>query len=265
VSYKLLSYHTGSEHDLHQWEDRSIEGELNSFDDRTIVRIFNKYLTGKKARIIEGGCGFGAWCEWFQRRGHDVVGIEYSEEIVRRAKEFELNIPVEHGDVTGLRFPDNYFDAYVSIGVVEHFEEGPDKALKEAHRILKPDGLAFVSIPYLSLFRRLVSHPIRSLYFLKRQLQGQPNYFWEYRFTHHELKTFLENAGFEILESAVEDYEAYEHKRHVGLWADWFFLRKSGGEIWELNDGGKFILRLLNLFPRSWYCSGMLMVARAKK
>lgn len=265
MSYKLLSYYTGGEHDLHQWENRSIEGELESFDNRTIISVFDKYLANKKARILEGGCGYGGWCEWFQRRGHEIIGVEYNEEIAKRAKAFKPDIPVEQGDVTNLKYPDNYFDAYVSIGVIEHFEEGPEKALQEAYRVLKPGGLAFVSTPYLSLLRRFISHPVRSTYFLLRKLRGQPNYFWEYRFTKNELKTYLDSAGFEIIEIAVEDYERDERKRHVGLWADWFFLRKSDGEIWELNGIGKFILFILNLFPRSWYCSGILMVARVKK
>jgi SAM-dependent methyltransferase len=265
MSYKLLSFHTGEEHDLCQWENRSIEGEIEGAETRTIVPIFEKYLSGKKVRIMEGGCGIGSWCEWFQERGHDAVGIEYNEEIVNKAKKFKPDVKVELGDVTDLQHPDNSFDAYISLGVVEHFENGPQQALKEAHRILKPGGLAFISVPYLTVLRRLISHPVRSVYFLLRKLKNQPNYFWEYRYTKNELKRYLEEAGFEIVEAAVEDYEPYEKNRHVGLWADWFFLRKLDGEIWELNSTGKLILKLLKIFPRSWYCSGILIVARAKK
>ncbi len=266
MSYKLLSFKTSEEHDIEQWNDRSLEGELKSFEDRTLVRIFDKYLGGSKARILEGGCGFGAWCEWFQNRGHDIVGIEYDQNIVARAREFKPDVAVELGDITDLNYPDNSFDAYISLGVIEHFEHGPEKSLAEAHRILKPGGLAFVTTPWLTVLRRTLSHPIRSLYFLKRKLKGQPNYFWEYRFTKIELRNYLEQAGFEIICEDVDDYESEATNRHIGLWADWFFLREPDGEIWELNRKGKFVLKLLKtLAPATWFCSGLHLVARAKK
>jgi len=96
-------------------------------------------------------------------------------------------------------------------------------------------------------------------------LNGRPNYFWEYRFTRNELKSYLEKAGFEIIEIDVDDYEPCIKNRHIGLWADWFFLRADRGEIWELNKIGKMILRLLSVLPRSCYCAGIVIVARAKK
>lgn len=265
MSYKLLSFKTSAEHDVEQWKERSLEGELQSFEGRTLVRIFKKFLDGKNARILEGGCGFGAWCEWFQREGHSIVGIEYDKNIVDQARSFKAEVAVELGDITNLDYPDNEFDAYISLGVIEHFEHGPEKALAEAYRILKPDGLAFVTTPYLTPLRRFISHPVRSLYFLKRKLSGKPNYFWEYRFTRKELRNYLENAGFEIIYEDIDDYERFVTDRHIGLWADWFFLRKYGGQIWELNSIGKFVLKILRALPASWYCSGLHLVARANK
>lgn len=261
-----MSFKTSSEHDVEQWEDRSLEGELESFKDRTLVRIFDKYLGGRKTRILEGGCGFGAWCEWFQGRGHEIVGIEYDENIVKRAKEFKPDVSVELGDITDVKYPDNHFDAYISLGVIEHFEHGPEKSLEEAFRVLKPGGLAFVTTPLLTPLRRFISHPVRTLYFFRKKLKGEPTYFWEYRFTKKELRNYLENAGFEIIHTDVDDYEPHVKNRHIGVWADWFFLREKNGEIWELNGAGKLILSLLKTFlPASWFCSGLHLIARANK
>jgi SAM-dependent methyltransferase len=265
MSYKLFSFKTGAEHDLDQWQERSMQGELESFKTRTLVGIFDKFMKGKKLRILEGGCGFGAWCLYFRDRGHEIVGIEYDKRIVERAVDYDKTVPVVLGDITDLKYPDSSFDAYISLGVIEHFEHGPEKALAEAHRILKPGGLAFVTTPYLTVFRRLVAHPLRSLFFLTRTLRGKPRYYWEYRFTGKELRNYLEQAGFEIIYTDIDDYLPEEKNRHIGLWADFFFLRKRSGEIWELNGIGKALLKVLKVFSPWFYCSGIQMVARAVK
>lgn len=265
MSYRFLSPNTGMVQSLTQWESRTLEGELVSFESRSIVRVFDRHLSGKHMRLLEGGCGLGAWCKWFERQGHKVVGVDNCESILRNAKALEPDIDVEYGDVADLMYPDDSFDVYVSLGVVEHFEDGPVQVLREAHRVLKSGGLAFVSTPYRSPLRLLVSHPIRSLYFFIRKLRGQPSYFWEYRFSKQRLERHIEEAGFEIVETAVDDFEPHVRDRHMGLWADWFFLRKVNGEIWELNEKGKLVLRLLKIFPHSWYASGIVVVARAAK
>jgi SAM-dependent methyltransferase len=264
MSYRLLSYRPSDQHDVDQWNYRTLEGELRSFEGRTLVRIFERFLD-EHASVLEAGCGFGAWCEWFRHRGHRVVGVEYDERVVARAKAFKADIAVELGDITELRFPEDHFDAYVSLGVIEHFEHGPQQALAEARRVLKPGGLAFFSTPTITPIRRVISHPTRTLYFLIRRLRGKPSYFWEYRFTEKELRGFLEDAGFDIVHVDIDDYEPGTAGRHIGLSADWFFLRKTGGEIWELNTVGRVTLALLRVVPASWYAAGLHVVARAKK
>jgi|SRR5690606_17954246 len=265
MSYKFFSSKPGKEHDIDQWEARSLQGELLAFKGRSLIRYFEQFLTDKKSHVIEGGCGLGAWCEWFQQQGYQVTGIEYDPEIVTRAKMAKPDIAVQLGDITNLSFPDNTFDAYISLGVIEHFEHGPDKAIIEAFRVLKPGGLGFFTTPLLTPIRRMILHPVRSLYFFLQRLRGRKTYFWEYRFTKKELRTYLEQGGFEIIDEGIDDYEPSITNRHLGLWADWFFLRKSGGEIWELNTVGKIILKIFKVIPDDWYCSGYLFVVRANK
>lgn len=165
MSYKLFSIKTSSDHSLMQWEARSLEGELESFKGRTLVRIFKTYLGKSRTRILEGGCGLGAWCEWFQQENHEILGVEHDQNIINRAKEFKEDVAIEYGDITSLKHADNSFDAYISLGVIEHFEHGPEEAVSEAFRILKPGGLAFFSTPLLTPLRKFFSHPIRDIYF----------------------------------------------------------------------------------------------------
>lgn len=265
MSYKLYSFKTGKEHDLDQWNGRSLQSEIDSIRNRTLVNIFERYLDRPGLRILEGGCGLGGWVDYFRNRGHDVVGVEYDERIVKLAKEHDPSIPIVLGDITRLDFPDSSFDAYISLGVIEHFEEGPQVALEEAHRILKPNGLAFITTPVLTPLRRIVAHPMRDVYFTLRDMQGKPKYFWEYRFTKEELCNYIRDAGFEIEYVGIDDYELEERRKHIGLWADYFFLRDKSGRAWELNGAGRTVLRLLRLGSPWFFCSGAHVVARARK
>jgi|YelNatPaOPRAMG01_1025707.scaffolds.fasta_scaffold00079_15 SAM-dependent methyltransferase len=263
MAYMFRSFHRPDEHNLGQWADRSLQGELKCCAERTMASIFARYLPPPPARVLEAGCGLGAWVIHLAQRGYQAVGVDIEREVVIQGKRESPETPILVADVLALPHPDDCFDAYVSLGVVEHFEEGPQKALREAYRVLKPGGLAFVSVPYLSATRRLISHPLRSaFFFVWRRLLRRKDWFWEYRYSKQELARFLEDAGLKVLSAEIDDYDPADRRHHIGLYADFFFLRKKGGEIWELNGLGRFLLRLAKRFSPWGYCSGLLLIAR---
>ncbi|MFZ6027455.1 MAG: methyltransferase domain-containing protein [Chloroflexota bacterium] len=82
-------------------------------------------------------------------------------------------------DATDIPVEDNYFDAVLCTEVLEHVPE-PDRVLQEISRILKPNGLAFLSAP------------------LGSGLHQQPFHFYG-GFTPHFYSHFLQQHGLEIL------------------------------------------------------------------
>ena len=112
------------------WTTRTIEQELEACDIESPPReLFLSYLP-KEGKIVDAGCGFGKWVIYLKQRGYDIVGIDNSELAVAKLKDFDESLQVELGDILYIHYPDNSFDAYVSMGVVEHFEDGPTPALK---------------------------------------------------------------------------------------------------------------------------------------
>jgi len=145
------------------WTARTIEQELQACDLETSAReSFLAYIP-QKGRIIDGGCGFGKWVIYLKRLGYDIVGIDNNELAISELKEYDSSLQVELGDILDIHYPDSSFDAYISMGVIEHFEEGPVQALKEAHRVLKPEGLIFISVPTVNTMRKFARRPIRFL------------------------------------------------------------------------------------------------------
>jgi len=265
MSYTIYSFLDRSSADEKQWAERTVEGEIRSSHTRTLVKVFRNFLKEPNLKVLEAGCGLGGWLPFFQDMGHHIVGVEYMPDIVERVKAYDASLPIVQGDVSRLDFADSSFDAYISLGVIEHFQEGPQQALAEARRVLRPGGLAFVTVPYLNLFRRICVHPLRAIYFRIRRIQGKEDYFWEYRYTKKEMSRFLREAGFEIIYTGIDDYIAEDKKHHIGLYADFFFLRKKGGEVWELNALGQMLLKIGRFVSPWFFCSGLHMVARNEK
>ncbi len=189
------------------WKNLSIDQQLDKLNNDDELTIFIKYLP-TQGKILEAGCGFGKWVIYLKRKGYDIIGIDFAKEAIGMAKRYDKAIPVEFGDITQIQYPNNYFDAYMSLGVVEHFQEGPFLALKEAKRVLKPNGLILISVPIFNPvrhitfpFERILSCLRESKYLRKliRKNYYPKKYFIEYRFRIHEFSTILERAGFKIL------------------------------------------------------------------
>jgi SAM-dependent methyltransferase len=93
--------------------------------------------------ILEGGCGSGENFSVLSKYG-TVIGIDISEKLARYGQSLGRNIVV--GDITRLPFPDETFSTVVLLDVIEHIDDD-NLAIKEAFRVLKPEGKIIVSVP----------------------------------------------------------------------------------------------------------------------
>ncbi len=108
-------------------------------------------------RVLEAGCGFGYWVSILAERGYRAYGLDYSQVALRTGRERLRDVDLLLGNILRMPFPEGAFDGIVSLGVVEHFEEGPDAALRELRRVLRPGGMLLLAVPYVSPARRVVS------------------------------------------------------------------------------------------------------------
>jgi SAM-dependent methyltransferase len=117
------------------------------------------------SRVLEGGCGLAPYLALLEESGRHVVGVDFALKTLARVRRSRPGTRLVGGDVSSLPFGDGAFDIYISQGVVEHFESGPEAALAEAFRVLAPGGLLLISVPDFNPLRRL-------LMFCRRQRSG---------------------------------------------------------------------------------------------
>jgi SAM-dependent methyltransferase len=102
-------------------------------------------LIGTNGRTLELGCGAGTYVRLLAKRGHPVVGLDYSLPSLGRAVAADLPQAGRYvaGDASRLPFQDETFQAVTCIGVLQALEQ-PEVALGEIARILEPGGVAVV-------------------------------------------------------------------------------------------------------------------------
>jgi SAM-dependent methyltransferase len=197
-----------------------LEGRKVSLEDCTRERIHDVMLQHlpKDGLIVDAGCGVARWPIFLRRAGYEVVGIEYDHEACKIAKENDPGLGVFRADVRATPFKDDSVDAIISLGVVEHDEAGPLQALREAYRILKPNGLLILAVPYNNLWRRFFLNHVQTLVTAKRRRVGWKLGFAEYRFSKPEVRSFLRQARFEVVSDHPNDLDP---PKNMGLWVDY--------------------------------------------
>ncbi|HLL73743.1 MAG TPA: class I SAM-dependent methyltransferase [Pyrinomonadaceae bacterium] len=106
-------------------------------------------LPERLGRVLDVGCGPGVMVEAVLGRGGTFEGIDLSPEMVREGTEKFGHLPgvgFRVGSIESLDLPDNSFDQVICMAVVEYLST-PDRALAEIARVLRPGGVAIVTVP----------------------------------------------------------------------------------------------------------------------
>lgn len=176
------------------WDSASVEIELQTQAyprAQAMTRIYAAYLP-KEGVILEAGSGLSAAVITLRRMGFKVVGLDYAANALHISRRYDPTLPLVVGDVHALPHPNNTLAAYLSFGVLEHFEHGMGPALAEAYRVLRPGGVLVLTIPYPNVVYRLVA------WRRKRQNVSVLNDedFYESTYTRAALVQNVTNAGF---------------------------------------------------------------------
>ena len=128
-------------------EDKRLDTRHGKVEFLTAVKYIEEYLKNyKDPKIIDIGAGTGAYSLYFKDKGYDVTAVELVKHNLREIE--KKGIKSYLGNATDLsKFNDNSYDIVILFGPMYHLISDQDKikALNEAKRILKEDGLIFIS------------------------------------------------------------------------------------------------------------------------
>lgn len=95
-------------------------------------------------RLLDVGCGNGAYLLRQQQKGWTVFGIDPLPNAVNSATARGLN--VVQGVIPGARLPQSRFDVITMLGVLDHVPN-PLHTLTALRQLLAPDGRLIISVP----------------------------------------------------------------------------------------------------------------------
>jgi len=118
-----------------------------------VLAIRLRYMTNmlsdfkKNGKIIDIGCGTGEMLQVLKKHKFLTYGLDYSFKMLHEISKETVNqqLPLINCDIENLPFRDESFDGEICAGVIEYLNEN-QKALREISRILKPGGLAIISL-----------------------------------------------------------------------------------------------------------------------
>jgi SAM-dependent methyltransferase len=128
-------------------------------------------LEGVRGRVADIGCGPAVMAPHLLQRGLEVWAIDASPRMIDRGHARLAGHPrrgrahLHVGDITSLRLADGFCDAVIAMGVLEYL---PDyaPALREIHRVLRPGGVAVLTVPNRAsqyhVFHALLRSPRRA-------------------------------------------------------------------------------------------------------
>lgn len=170
--------------------------------------------------ILDLGSGQGAFLIDAATHGAIVTGLETNPAYIKKSYEAAakagVQITVIEGRGEALPFPDNSFDFVNLSEVIEHVDD-PLLLLREVHRVLRPGGRVYLSVPnrfgikdphfhlyFVNWLPRRLANAFISLFGTHKDYgdssTGRQNLASMHYYTYPATRTLLESMGFTVID-----------------------------------------------------------------
>ena len=137
------------------------EKPTDTLSGRTLYTV-NTFVSNddiKNKKVLEIGCGFGWFLFHCLNNGvGEITGMEINENNLKTARTLKDNrLSFKVGSTIDLPFPDNNFDTICAWEILEHIPKNTENMMfKEINRVLKKDGVYYMSTPLSSFFSNVL-------------------------------------------------------------------------------------------------------------
>lgn len=182
------------------WEsifrEKGIVFEENQEDMKNIISLLKKENV---KRVLDLGCGSGRHTILLAKAGFDVYATDISNEGLRLT-----NIALKHNKLNAklvnascyekFPFKDNFFDAVISTQVIHHnFHEKVNYCISEIVRVLKPNGIIFITVSARKFKGRATKFKVADLntyVMLDGDEKGLPHFIYSKKLLYEDFNSF---------------------------------------------------------------------------
>ena len=127
------------EHNSWQRVAEKYETAWSSLTRSFIPALFAAVNIRNGVRVLDLACGPGYVAAACEAAGAEPIGVDFSSEMVRLAREKSPQIDFREGDAHALEFPDESFDVVIINFGLLHMAD-PEQVISECARVLCPGG-----------------------------------------------------------------------------------------------------------------------------
>lgn len=206
--YEDLPRHITNHPDYPKFQRLKMEGSLSDSGRKEI----KDYLSpDTNMKFIDLGCCLNLMFNGYDKWPSTFHGVDISSKTIQLLNEFvtKKKFPIGSlycGSIHETPFEDNYFDIGACVGILEYFEKDfVEKAIVEAHRIIKPYGKYVLDIPNFD-------SPLFQITMLIEEHLGRPDKF---------------NMSSQEFDALLQDYFEIEKKEKVASMIQYFLSCKK--------------------------------------
>ena len=119
-------------------------------------------LEGPLGRVLEVGCGPGHMFDSLAPRARQIVGVDLSYEMLRKANaRLQNNVCLAQSDACRLPFRDAVFDTVLCMGVLEYVRA--EDLIRDISRVVRPGGHVVFTVPHAACKARAFGARLRRL------------------------------------------------------------------------------------------------------
>lgn len=125
------------------FDDESQHGIHSDEQHDRWITMLRKWTSDEHLHVLDVGCGTGVISLLLTELGHDVVGVDFATEMLKRARSKAersgYSIELQQGDAEALPMSDDTFELLAARHLLWTLPN-PSDAIQEWHRVVEPGG-----------------------------------------------------------------------------------------------------------------------------